>query len=208
MTVAASSYEKSRATGASLSRKRRVRGFPIDPPTSRLINNPRRCPAHPERRSSKCGPQRPQAAEPPSFTKPAPGSYLRGNQPVSPRHRADAATRTASRRWRGIATPSTSYAGAPKFDFHAKPRGAKLSSATGRPRRRRRERRYAPDPALAKALSALSPKDTDGKEALERHGFSCTKKGDRDLPAGLWASGTLSRDLTVRTRGAARKKKN
>ena len=62
-----------------------------------------------------------------------------------------------------------------------KPRGAKVVKRDRSPSPDDDESAaYAPDPALAKALSALSPKDTDGKrEVLERHGFSCTKKGDR-----------------------------
>jgi len=62
-----------------------------------------------------------------------------------------------------------------------KPRGAKVVKRDRSPSPENDESdAYAPDPALAKALSALSPKDTDAKrEVLERHGFSCTKKGDR-----------------------------
>ena len=63
-----------------------------------------------------------------------------------------------------------------------KPRGAKVlkRDRSPSPKDDDESAAYAPDPALAKALSALSPKDTDGKrEVLERHGFSCTKKGDR-----------------------------
>ena len=49
-----------------------------------------------------------------------------------PRHRADAATGTTSRRWRGIATPSR---GAPEIDFHTGSRSTRTPSASRRARR-------------------------------------------------------------------------